>query len=457
VRVRARNGPLLGKAARKKGDDPMAKAKDRAIRDAKSGKSVEALLRPGAEPGRYAAGNNLYLKVGKGDARSWVYWFRWQGRPTETGLGSAHNMGLAAARTGARACRTQLDAGIKPGSPDGTAPGTAPLFGAVADAVIAAKAKAWKGDGHRKRWTYALSRRRDKEGALDGSGFCKAMIGKPCNTITETDVLAVLAPIWLSKAKSAALLRTMIEAVLHAGGRRGADNPAALENLRHSLPKQPTEVVHCAAMPYKDAPAFLAKLRACDDLGARGLEFCILTWTRSDETRVALRSEIDRDNALWIIPAHRTKKSREHRIPLSPRALAIVDELDRTRPADNPYLFPGLLPRQPISRTPMPAIMERLGAGAFTVHGWRSTARDWAGETTSHPHDICEAALAHKRKDKTHAAYQRGDLLERRRKLMNDWEAFCMGTQRKPATRHLRRRRIMFRRPAAVPALALAA
>jgi integrase len=430
-------------------------------RKIENGKVLEAMLKPGAKPGRYPAGEaNLHLKVGRGDAqRSWTYFYRWQGKMTEHGLGSAFQVSLTAARTAARACRAQLDQGIKPGTQEGAEADASPLFGTVADAVIAAKAKGWKGDGGRKRWTYALSRRRDADGELDGTGFCTKLVGKPCNAITEADVLGVLSPIWLSKSKSAALLRTMIEAVLHAGGRRGADNPATLEALRHSLPKQPAEVRHCPALDYKAAPEFMARLRACGRLGARPLEFAVLTWTRTDETRVALRSEIDLESALWVVPAHRTKKNREHRIPLSPRALEIIAELDRTRPEGNPYLFPGKLPGQPISRSPMADTLHSLGikTGEASVHGMRSMGRDWAGECTAHPHDICEAALAHARKDKTHAAYQRGDLLAKRAKLMTDWSRY-LDAKPVAATKGLqlrRVRRLMVRKPA--PALSIAA
>ncbi|HEX5998168.1 MAG TPA: Arm DNA-binding domain-containing protein, partial [Hyphomicrobiaceae bacterium] len=229
--------------------------------NAKTAKAVEALMKPGTKPGRYSAGSNLYLLVGKADGqRSWTWVYRWHGKLTACGLGSAFEVALGDARKAANACRAQLDAGIKPGSPEGTEPGKAPTFGEIADQVIAAKAKGWKGDGSHKRWVYALSRRRDDDGKIDGSGFCQKLVNRPVNMVTTQDVVDVLAPIWLTKRKSASLLRVQIEAVLGAAtalNHRQGDNPATLARLKDLLPTQDTSVKHHAAHPYQTAPAFV--------------------------------------------------------------------------------------------------------------------------------------------------------------------------------------------------------
>jgi hypothetical protein len=188
-------------------------------------KTVEAITKPG----RYADGNGLYLKV-TDKQKSWMFMYRWQGRWTDKGLGAAADVTLADARKAAKEARKQLDAGIKPGSAAGTAPGAAPTFGEVADRVIKAKAEGWKGDYGEKRWTYQLSRRRDDDGKLDGTGFCQKLINRPVNAVTEQDVVATLEPIWMEKPRTAELTRSMIEAVLHAAGAAAPIIPRRLKS-----------------------------------------------------------------------------------------------------------------------------------------------------------------------------------------------------------------------------------
>lgn len=384
------------------------------------------------EPGRHADGGGLYLSVSSdGARRRWVFFYKLNGRQREMGLGSAQEVTLAEARKRAETARRLLSDGMDPIEVKRAAekPATIPSFGEMADEYIAAHAPSWRNPKHIAQWRMTLSRVRDEHGALTGDGYCIAIRALPVNEITTANVLAVLQPIWQAKPETASRLRGRLEAVLDAAkvaGHRDGPNPAAWRgHLALILPK-PGKLArhHHAAMAHKDVPAFLAKLRLARGVGAFALEFAILTAARSGEVRGATWNEIDLDAALWTVPPDRMKSRRAHRVPLSDRAVEILRTVLPLRTADDDgssLIFPGTRRGAALSDMTLTATMRRHGAGAFTPHGFRSSFRDWAGDATSFPREVAEAALAHVVGDATEAAYRRGDALDKRRKLMQAW------------------------------------
>ncbi len=240
-------------------------------------------------------------------------------------------------------------------------------------------------------------------------------------------VLDVLRPIWAVKPETASRVRQRVEAVLDyatAAGARAGDNPARwrghLENL---LPKpgKVRAVEHHAALPWQDAPAFMAALARREGVAARALAFAILTAARSGEVRGLAWAEVDLETAVWTVPAARIKAGKEHRVPLTPAALALLPTLGE--PGALVFPSPAKV-GSPLSDMTLAAVLKRMGRDDLTVHGFRSTFRDWAGEATAHPREVIEAALAHRLKDRAEAAYARGDLFAKRRRLMEDWAAY---------------------------------
>jgi integrase len=251
---------------------------------------------------------------------------------------------------------------------------------------------------------------------------------RPVDQINTADVLAVLKPLWLQKPETASRLRGRIEAVLDAAkaqGHRSGENPAAWRgHLAHLLPKRGKLTRgHHAAMNYCDVPEFIGRLHERDAIAALALEFCVLTATRSGEVLGARWSEIDFEGKVWTVPASRMKAAREHRIPLSDRALTIVKMLAEVKTGD--LVFPGQRSGKPLSGTAMEMVLRRMKIDSVTVHGFRSAFRDWAGNETHFPREVAEAALAHVIGDKAEQAYRRGDALEKRRALMEAWAGFC--------------------------------
>ena len=246
--------------------------------------------------------------------------------------------------------------------------------------------------------------------------------------IETDDVLACLKPIWQAKAETASRVRGRIERVLDAAAARGLrsrDNPARWRgHLANLLPKrQKLARGHHAAMPFVDVPVFVERLREVEGVSARALEFTILTAARSGEVLGARWSKIDLDAKVWTVSAGRMKAAREHRVPLSERAVEILSALAAVKIGD--YVFPGAKRGSPLSVMALTMVMRRMGMEAFTVHGFRSAFRDWAGERTNFPREVAEAALAHVVGDETERAYRRGDALEKRRALMEAWAIFC--------------------------------
>lgn len=376
------------------------------------------------KPGRYADGGNLYLVVALGGSRSWAFLYRDGTRQREMGLGSVTAVSLARARELAAQARGLLAEGIDPldarkkdlARADDT-------FAAAARDLHAAKSPGWKNAKVRVDWLPMMER------------YCAAIWQKPVGAITVQDVLGVLAPIWSEKAETASRVRGRMEAVLDAARVRGLmpDDRANVArwrgHLSHLLPKrQRLQRGHFAAMAYADMPKFLAAVRGRPATAARCLEFLILTGARSQEALGARWSEIDLDAGVWTIPPARMKASREHRVPLSDRALALLAEMAQLRAGADGFVFPGQKPGRSLSVMGLEMLLRRMKLDV-TVHGFRSTFRDWAGEMTSFPREVAETALAHQVGNSVERAYRRGDALEKRRALMQAWADYCTGTE----------------------------
>ncbi len=370
------------------------------------------------KPGRHADGNGLYLVIDPSGARRWAFLFTHDGKRREMGLGSAGAVTLAAARDLAFEARKRVAAGIDPLEARREAAKAIvgkPTFGPCALGYIAAHEASWRNAKHRQQWRSTLET------------YCTAIWDKPVDEIDTEAVLGVLQPLWQSVPETASRLRGRIEAVLDAAraqGHRTGENPARWRgHLDHLLAKpQKLSRGHHAAMPYSEVPAFVASLREREALAALALEFVILTAARSGEVLGARWSEFDLAAKVWTIPAARMKAGREHRVPLSGRAMAILAKLAEGRTGD--FVFPGQRPGKPLSGMAMEMVLRRLKA-EVTVHGFRSSFRDWCGEETHFPREVAEAALAHVAGDATERAYRRGDALEKRRGLMEAWAAFC--------------------------------
>jgi integrase len=372
------------------------------------------------KPGDYGDGGGLWLVVSKSGSARWLYRFAIAKKVSEMGLGGRDAVSLAEARDRASAARKLAKSGVNPIEEKRRVKQAAAAkvsFGQVAEALIAAKESAWRNERHRQQWRQTLR------------VLAKALYPMPVDQIDTDAVLGVLRPLWMEMPETASRLRGRIEAVLDAAkvqGHRAGENPAAWRgHLAHVLPRR-TKLSrgHHAAMPYADVPAFIDKLRAQDTIAAMALEFTILTAARSGEVLGARWSEIDVAARVWTIPDVRMKAGLQHRVPLSGRALAILDRLVEARTGD--LVFDGRSAGRPVSPVALRRCLGCLSAeDAVTVHGFRSSFRDWAGNESHFPREIAEAALAHATGDRTERAYRRSDALEKRRALMDAWAAFC--------------------------------
>jgi len=378
-------------------------------------------------PGRYGDGGGLWLYVGQkvsaASGKSWV--FRWTpagGKRRELGLGGYPTVSLASARTRARECREAVAEGRNPlAEKQAAASQEKPkTFGQAADGFIAIAKKGFRNEKHASQWTMTLS-----------DAYCKNIRNKPVADVSTEDVLKILAPIWSEKNETASRLRARIERVLNyartKGWRAPGENPAAWRgNLENTLPKRiKLQRGHHAAMPYQDVGELVKRLRASDAMAARALELCILCASRSGEVLGAVWSEIDLDKAVWTIPAKRMKAGKEHKVPLSKQAVALLATLHEARTGE--YVFPGERPKKPLSSMAMTMLLRRLKLGHFTVHGLRSSFRDFCGDETTFAREIAETALAHKVGDATEQAYRRSSALEKRRELMQVWADYLDG------------------------------
>jgi integrase len=368
----------------------------------------------------HACGDKLWLRV-QGTAASWVWRYRFAGQERVIGLGSYAKVTLAEVRKQARAAQAALDTGADP-APRAPGEPAAPSFAEAAAQYIASHEAGWRSPVHRQQWRSTLAT------------YAQPIAGTEVHGITTNDVLAILAPIWTVKPETAGRVRGRIEMVLSyakARGWRTGENPAAWrDNLKLLLPPQGKVrgVKHHAALPWQRMPEFMRDLTARDmGMGSRALQFAILTAARSGEVRLATWEEIDLDARLWTVPGTRMKAGRAHRVPLSAPALAILAPLAAGKRGS--LIFPSPSgPDTPLSNMTLTAVLRRLGRGDLTAHGFRSTFRDWCAEATMHSSEAAELALAHAVGDKVEAAYRRGDLFEKRRRLMDDWAAFVSGT-----------------------------
>lgn len=367
--------------------------------------------------GRHADGGGLYLSISPNGGRRWVFLFRWHGKPTEIGFGSARDVSLARARDLASQARAKLAEGTNP--KDARRPLLGALFGECADRVIASMRPSWRNAKHAAQWEMTL---RD---------YAASLRRLPVDKISTEDVLSVLRAIWSSKPETASRLRGRIERVLDsakAEGLRQGENPARWRgHLDQLLPKrQQLTRGHHAALSYADIPEFMRVLRVREGAAARALEFAILTAARSGEVLGARWDEVDFDRAVWTVPPDRMKGAREHRVPLSAPALEILKDMVEHR--TGMFVFPGHVAGRSLSVMALEMVLRRMKVETATVHGFRSTFRDWAAERTNFTNEVCEAALAHVIANKTEAAYRRGDLFEKRRKLMDAWATYCGAT-----------------------------
>jgi integrase len=377
--------------------------------------------KPREKPYSLSDGSGLYLRVRPGPVKSWVFRFTRDGRPNEMGLGLANTVTLKQAREKAAEARKLIAAGRNPIEAKrqarmASAAKPRPTFGKCAAALIDGKKSEWRNAKHRRQWRVTLET------------YCTPIWAMPVDEVDTEAVLAVLQPLWQRVPETASRLRGRIEAVLDAAKARGwrfGENPARWRgHLDKLLPKrQKLSRGHFCAMPYGEVPAFMARLRERETMAGRALEFAILTASRSGEVLGLRWAEIDWVAKVWILPANRTKAAREHRVPLSGRALAILTRLAEARAGE--FVFFGRRPDEPLSPASLIMTLRQMKAEGATVHGFRSAFRDWCGNETHFPRELAEAALAHRIGDATEAAYRRSDALEKRRALMEAWAQHC--------------------------------
>lgn len=375
-------------------------------------------------PGLYCDGGGLYLQVTLLGSKTWI--FRYRSPRTQKlrdmGLGPVHSVGLPEARGKAAVQRAALASGLDPieareqeNRRKALEAAKAVTFAQSAASYIESHKAGWRNAKHAEQWTNTLET------------YAGPVIGLlPVRDVDTELVLRILEPIWATKPETASRLRGRIENILDwakARGYRAAENPARWKgHLNQLLPtlSRKHRVTHHKAMPFAEVGAFVSKLRGLSCVSARCLEFTILTAARTNEAIKAKPEEFDLTNAAWTIPASRMKAKREHRVALSARAVQIVREMLKL---EQDYLFPGTRQGKPLSTMTMLNLLERMGVNV-TVHGFRSSFRDWAAERTDFPHEVCEIALAHTIANAAEAAYRRGDLFEKRKNLMNAWANF---------------------------------
>jgi integrase len=380
-----------------------------------------------AKPAMYPDGHGLYLRIGPTGAKSWVFRYRNEGRRHDLGLGPYHLVSLAEARKKATEQRKLLR--IDGHDPLLTrrvgrdqarlAAAKAMTFKACAEAYMAAHQAGWRNPKHRAQWTATLNT------------YVYSQFGDlPVQSVDVGLVMKAVEPIWTEKPETASRVRGRIEAVLDwatARGYREGENPARWRgHLQNLLPARSKvrRVEHYAALPYPQIGGFVAELRRQEGVAARALEFAILTASRTGEVIGACWGEFDLAARLWTVPGERMKAGRGHRVPLSARAVEILEEMKRHRQDDQQFAFAGAKGGA-LSNMALLMTLRRMGLSNLTTHGFRSTFRDWAAERSDFPAEVAEMALAHVVGDKVEAAYRRGDLFEKRRQIMEAWARFC--------------------------------
>jgi integrase len=376
------------------------------------------------EKGLHADGGGLYLRIAEGGSKGWIFRYAKNGRTRDMGLGSVNALSLAQAREKAAECRNLIANDIDPierrnleRATQAATAAKAMSFRQCADAYITAHEGSWSNPAHRQQWRNSLDQ------------HVHPTIGSlPVNAVDTALVMNVLGPLWPKRTETASRIRGRIESILDwakVSGYRSGENPARWRgHLEHSLPARSRirRVKHYAALPYAQVGSFVATLRQDKSTASKALQFLILTGGRANEVLRATWDEIDLTTKTWIVPAERMKARKEHRVPLSADAMAIVKEMSRVRQGD--YIFPGRKAR-PMSHMTLRVLAKKTADLDVTNHGFRSSFRDWAAECTNFPREVAEIALAHQVGDETERAYQRGDLFDKRRKLMDAWAAYC--------------------------------
>lgn len=382
--------------------------------------------------GRHGDGGGLALQVSGSGSRSWIFMWKDGGKRTVMGLGAYPAVSLADARAKAEECRKQIAKGLNPLAESRRE--DAPTFAVAVERFLDdQRLAAWRNDKHKAQWKMTL-----------GKAYCAAILEKKVDEIGAAEVIKVLKPVWQTKAETASRIRGRIERVLAfaeaKGWRPEGKNPAQWKNGLDAILPQRRKLTrgHHKAMTYAGLPTFIATLRASVGVAPRALEFLILTAARSGEAVGARWEEIDMERKVWTVPAERMKAGREHSVPLSPRAMEILKLMASTREEGNEFIFPGQRQRKrvdgeksgkPLSAASMEMLLRRMEMkNVATIHGFRSSFRDWAGDETHFPREVAEAALAHTIQG-VEAAYRRATALEKRRKLMEAWADFVDGNK----------------------------
>lgn len=389
------------------------------------------------KPGLHAVGGaaGLYLNVNMNPSftvnknpsfsASWIYRYSFNGKRRDMGLGSLQDFSLEDARQRANELRGEIRKGIDPidqkhdeKAINKKSKLSTITFQQCVDKYLESHSDAWKNAKHRAQWRSTLE------------AYACPLIGELNVDHVDTGlILRILEPIWKTKTETATRLRGRIENILDWATVRGfssGDNPARWKGHLDKLLPKPSKVAkkrNFAALPYAEIPEFIKQLQNQPGIGAAALQFAILTAARSGEVRGAVWDEIDLTERIWTIPTERMKAGKEHRIPLSDAAINIIQKIQEARISE--FIFPGTRESRPLSDMSLTAVLRRMGRGDLTVHGFRSTFRDWAAETTKHPQEVCEMALAHTIANKVEAAYRRGDLFQKRAQLMAEWAQYC--------------------------------
>lgn len=380
-----------------------------------------------AGPGKHEDGGGLRLVVSQSGAKKWVLRFTIDGKRREMGLGSFPDVSLAIARNKAAEHRQQATSGIDPIDARQVEPTRIPTFTSCAARYIRAHRHGWRNTKHARQWVSTLKT------------YARPIIGeKRVDLISTEDILKILSPTWTVKTETAKRVQGRMENILdYAAAHKYCDqmNPARWRGHLDKLLPKPSrvkKVTHHPAMPYTKVHSYMRELAGNTSMSSQALQFLILTATRTSEVLQATWSEIDRDNAIWVIPASRMKARLEHRVPLSDAAITVLNTLPRVD--GNPHLFPGARHSRPLSNMALLQLMRGMGYGVggdrgdYVPHGFRSSFRDWSGEVSSFPRDVAEMALAHVIENKVEAAYRRGDLFAKRIQMMQEW-AHYVGNQ----------------------------
>ncbi|TWO73026.1 DUF4102 domain-containing protein [Caenimonas sedimenti] len=407
---------------------PIHKLTDTKI-EAELKKARTAAFKGKGKPILLGDGGGLTLQISRSGTASWLHRYMRHGKPVGLGLGPYPAVSLKAARKKAEEIRQQLAHGKDPlaekraqQAEEKLAATSTTTFDSCAATYITDHKAEWKSAKHAQQWTNTLAM------------YASPIIGdREIGSITTADLLRILKPIWLTKNETASRVRGRIEAVLDwatAHGMRTGENPARFRGhlehlLARSTPEQRAEKHHLA-MAHEKIPNFMVELSKQDGMSRWALEFLVLTACRTSEVLGAQWKEISADGALWIIPKERMKAGKEHRVPLAPRAQEILEKVKPFKKGDGVYIFPSGSEDKPLSNMALSMLLRRMAITGATVHGFRSTFRDWVGEKTTHDHRTAEAALAHKLPDRVAAAYARSDLYEKRLAMMKDWAAHCV-------------------------------